>query len=65
MMTEKRSSLKIEFVDNGGDTHIFYNDEIQEDNVEFIGRSFARFLKSLGWSEGNFEDAVDTVDSCW
>lgn len=66
-MEEKvKNSIKIEFVDYNGDKHIYYNERNSENNnqIEFVGASIAKFLKSLGWSsELTTEDFIEYFNS--
>jgi len=65
-MEDNKNSIKIEFVDYNGDTHIFYNERLSKDNnqVEFVGVNLGRFLKSLGWSkELIIEDTIDYLSN--
>lgn len=63
-MDEKiKNSIKIEFVDHSGDKHIFYNEKVNNnDQLQFVGLSIARFLKSMGWSGEVIQDVMESID---
>lgn len=62
-MEEKKSSLKIEFVDFSGNKHIFYNEQTPgNEQLEFIGGNLAKFLKSLGFTDENITDVIDAIE---
>jgi len=58
-----KNSVKIEFVDYNGDKHVFYNERLAKGNnqVEFLGNSFLKFLHSLGWNEFTVNDIIETI----
>jgi len=56
-----KNSIKIEFVDYNGDKHMFYNEEAPSNQVEFVGKSLAKFFKSIGWSETVIDDALESL----
>jgi len=64
MENKIKNSIRIEFIDHSGDKHCYYNEKINNnDQIQFIGVSIARFIKSLGWSEDIVSDIIDSIDN--
>jgi len=63
MENKIKNSIKIEFVDYNGDKHLFYNEQVPSNNqLEFVGKGIANFLKSLGWVEYSFGEVVNNIE---